>query len=496
MESDNSDDEEFVVNPPNAFDEPMQPPSKKAKVDEVDPIMIAVVYTRRLMWIDPSEPLYGCPYDGQAVRQMDTPEKVAMARWKEENYDAVRKPKRVGLLHELKVHGPAMFVDKIVDSRRGPRSEVQKWADEREIELIAEHGGPLRDPYVRCNQTLNLDHGGKFGMNFESRDALRTVSWLHFQDEMDEYISCYETALVPHSYVSSSGYKLGSRLAGVRQGELWKGHPDQTNRIEWLESLPGWAWNARETDEWLEANSERGTAQWANADKETRAEWSRTTSEAMNRPEVKAANSESGKAQWANADKETRAEWKRNMSEAHSTPEYKAAASERANAQAVREASDGKPSLAERGKATSTANWTKEQREAALAKQVATTDAKRAAVLAGLPESKRPKKQADFDAADRKEANRRGKAEALLQLSTTYADNGYQWCYKNLPQVQKDGVDFSKDERGVWCARAGNQGAGSSAEHARTVVASMAVSTAASMAVSMAVSMAGAMVVS
>jgi hypothetical protein len=40
-----------------------------------------------------------------------------------------------------------------------------------------------------------------------------------------------------------------------------------------------------------------------------------------------------------------------------------------------------------------------------------------------------------------------------------------------LSQSQNDGVVFSQDSKGVWCARMGNQGgqcAGSSAEHART----------------------------
>ena len=83
--------------------------------------------------------------------------------------------------------------------------------------------------------------------------------------------------------------------------------------------------------------------------------------------------------------------------------------------------------------------------------------AKRAAVLAALPESERPKKQAEFDNTDRKEANRKGKANALLELPS-YADKGYQWCYKNLPQAAKDGVVFSQDDRGEWCARMQDQG--------------------------------------
>ena len=290
-------------------------------------------------------------------------------------------PKRIGLLHELKAHGPEAFDNEVVEWKRGPRSEVQAWADEREVALIAEHGGPLRDPSVRCKQTLNLDKGGKRGCSFEAKDALRTAAWLTFQDEMDEYVECHGTALVPIVYVNSeSGYKLGMQLRNVRQGMLWRGHPDEAERIEWLEALPRWAWNAKETDEWREALgerakkqfetpearealserakkqfetpearealserakkqfespaarealSERGRAQWANASEETRAKWRRKNSEAHSRPEVKAAHSKRARKQWANASEEKRAEWSRKMTEAQNRPEVKAAASER-----------------------------------------------------------------------------------------------------------------------------------------------------------------------
>ena len=72
MDSGSSDEEETVTPTTSAFDVLMQPPSKKAKVDEEEPIAIAVVYIRWLKWIDPSEPLYMCPYGGQAVRAGDT----------------------------------------------------------------------------------------------------------------------------------------------------------------------------------------------------------------------------------------------------------------------------------------------------------------------------------------------------------------------------------------------------------------------------------------
>ena len=94
----------------NAFSVLMAPPSKKAKVEVVDPIVIAVIYIRRLKWIDPSEPLFGCPYVGQAVRAHPTAEEVAVVRWKEENGQAVREEKAIGLIHCLDVHGTKCII--------------------------------------------------------------------------------------------------------------------------------------------------------------------------------------------------------------------------------------------------------------------------------------------------------------------------------------------------------------------------------------------------
>jgi hypothetical protein len=509
MDSDSSSDEEDACEPttkPNAFNVLMAPPAKKAKVEgAVDPIVIAVIYIRWLKWIDPSAPLYGCPYVGQAVRTENTAEEVAAARWKEENQQALREDKRVGLLNELRVHGPEAFDDQIVEWKQGPRSEVQAWANEREIALIDAHGGPLRDPSARCKQTLNLTNGGK-GNSFEGRDAYRTVAWLKFQDEMEEYTECYGTALVPCSYVNPvSGYKLGETLNHVRvNGTLWKGHPDEANRIAWLEALPGWAWKARETDEWRDALSERAKKRFESQEarnalserakkqfesQEARNALSERAKKQFESQEAREELSQRAKAQWADADEETRAEWRRKMSEALWTPEYKVAASRRGKAQATREAAEGKTSLAERGKATRIENWTKEQHESAKikrastvanrtqaqcdaisAKKTATAAAKRAAVLAALPEIERAKKQAEFDRNDLKEANRRGKANALLQLPS-YVEKGYQWCYRHQSQAIEDGVVFFQDPSGVWCARVcGDQGAGSSSEHAKLTV--------------------------
>jgi len=411
------DDEEDVTPTTSAFDVLMGPPPKKAKVDGVvDPIVIAVVYIRWLRWIDPSAPLYGCPYVGQAVRVLLTANEVAVARWQEENRDAMREDKRVGLLHELRVHGPEAFDNQIVEWKHGPRSEVQAWADERETALIAEHGGPLRDESVRCKQTLNLDHGGKFGMNFESRDALRTVAWLHFQDEMEAYVDCYEKSLVPRSYVSpSSGYKLGQRLAHVRQGELWRGHPDEAKRVEWLESLLGWAWNAMETDEWRDALSERAKTQWANADEETRADWSRKKSEAQNRPEVKAKHSKSAKAQ---AKREREAD-----------PEYR---SRRAKTQMTQ------PEALERQSKNAVKWWetaTREQIDAMESNRKKTVAASRETRMKDMTELQRKSEIAKQESNQRKSARQKRQLLALRQVP------GWEGAKQSdIPKARRVGV--------------------------------------------------------
>ena len=508
MDSEQSSDDEEPKPKQNAFQMMMQPPSKKAKV-ELDPIMIAVLYIRWLKWIDPLDLLFMCAYIGQAVRAGDTPEKVATARWKEENYQAVREDKDIGLIHCLDVYGPDAFDDVIFEWRRGPRSEVQDWANKREIELIAENGGPFRNPSVRCKQTLNQTKGGKWGCSFEARDALRTIAWLKFKAELEAYTACNETSLVPNVYVNTvSGYQLGQHLCGVRQGQLWKGHPDEADRVEWLQSLPKWAWDATKTDEYKEGNSERSKKQFEsqesrdeiskrakewreNATPEQLAELSQKNLESHSTSEYKEAASERAKKQFES--QEARDEQSKRAKKQFESQEARDEASTRAKTQAEREAADGMKSLAERGKGTRTANWTKEQREAAVAKRKVTTAAKRAKiaageledtnaikraliktanrakVLEGLPEAQRKTKEKEYAVVDLKEANRKGKANVLLQLPE-YSDKGYQWCYKNLTPAQKDGVVFVQDANGVWSARVRDQGssgqAGSSADHA------------------------------
>ena len=112
---------------------------------------------------------------------------------------------------------------------------------------------------------------------------------------------------MPKSYADPvSGYKLAKHLAFVRHGTLWKGHPDEANRIEWLESLPGWAWKARETDEWREGCSKRAKKQFET--QESRDELSTRGKVQVMRDAAdgKPSLAERLSVWWANADDATR----------------------------------------------------------------------------------------------------------------------------------------------------------------------------------------------
>jgi hypothetical protein len=211
-----------------------------------DPIYTAVVYSRTLYCSDQNDPLHGIPYFGQSVRATETPEKAAKLRWQAEDNQAIRETKPVGLIAMLYVHGPSAFSNEIKEWKRGPRTIVKKWADEREMHWIAHFGGPMRDPTKKLRQTLNILEGGS-SSNFVYQDAFRSICWSKFKHELKEYIDCNGTSLVPQVYVSPSNFRLGEQLSNVRQGKLWKGHLFEAEMVSWLEALPHWTWNLQET---------------------------------------------------------------------------------------------------------------------------------------------------------------------------------------------------------------------------------------------------------
>lgn len=197
-----------------------------------DPIVTAVVYRRTLRFVDPTEPLFGTPYIGQVVRA-GTAEEVANKRWEEEDQEAVREDKTIGLIAALDIFGPGAFDSEILETRRGSRERMSKWADHREVELIAEHGGPLQDmdpPFPGAvRQTFNQTKGGQF-TNWASIDAKCAKNWNKFIAELDVFVDFEKHADVPARHVSASGYKLGKTLIDVRNGVMLNGKADEAER--------------------------------------------------------------------------------------------------------------------------------------------------------------------------------------------------------------------------------------------------------------------------
>ena len=203
-----------------------------------DPIVTGVVYRRTLRFVDPAEPLFGTSYIGRTVRAGEA-EAIANKRWREENIESVREERTTGLKAALSIFGAGAFENEILETKRGERERVSKWADHREIELIAEYGGPLQDmnpPSVGAvRQTLNLRTGGSFTV-WTSIEARCAESWKTFIAELDQYIATEGHADVPLVHVSASGYKLGQNLSSVRSGRTLSGRIDEAERRSLLKA--------------------------------------------------------------------------------------------------------------------------------------------------------------------------------------------------------------------------------------------------------------------
>ena len=241
---------------------------------------IGVVYRRHLIHVEDDFPLFGCSYYGQAVRSPDKYADhfaVAKKRWDEENGRATRESHELGLLAVLDMFGASVFEDSIVDIKKGPRSEVQAWADALEKQLIDENGGVLRNMDKKLNQTLNVLKGGKGTKWWESQVAFRNKKLTQFKAEMESFVkeerpsilkpgTMEQTSRVPYSYVNpKNGYRLGQQLSNFRKGHLWMGHPDKAEIRKWAGSLDKWIWKIdKSTDEeWKATHSANRKAIYA-----------------------------------------------------------------------------------------------------------------------------------------------------------------------------------------------------------------------------------------
>ena len=240
-------------------------PSGTGNKKKAEEEYIGVVYRRHLIHVEDDFPLIGCSYYGQAVRSPDMYADhfaVAKKRWDEENGRATRESHELGLLAVLDMFGASVFEDSIVDIKKGPRSEVQAWADALEKQLIDENGGVLRNMDKKLNQTLNVLKGGKGTKWWESQVAFRNKKLTQFKAEMESFVkeerpsilkpgTMEQTSRVPYSYVNpKNGYRLGQQLSSFRQGHLWMGHPDKAEIRKWAGSLAKWIWKIdKSTDE-------------------------------------------------------------------------------------------------------------------------------------------------------------------------------------------------------------------------------------------------------
>ena len=256
------------------------PPAPSPEPDEAKKVVWALTYTRTLVRSHlPNDPLLGTSYCGQAVRvagkKYFTPEAVAEKRWKEEDNGSVKGDgSDLSFMEVLRTYGPAAFDNEIVWSMQGKNAEVQPLANAKEIALIAERGGTVRDltPEARIKQTFNRQKGGKaMKAWYESlQGAFAAKRWKIFQDAMRKHVETFGTAYVSRQHVTAQGYHLGSAASNVRsQGNFVDGFPE---RRVWLDALPHWTWNALESDEYRQQLSERVAAQKAGLSSDEKAE--------------------------------------------------------------------------------------------------------------------------------------------------------------------------------------------------------------------------------
>ncbi|MGB1944831.1 MAG: hypothetical protein ACPHM0_04005, partial [Flavobacteriales bacterium] len=81
------------------------------------------------------------------------------------------------------------------------------------------------------------------GWSWAIRADMHANSWEVFKRELLDHVKEFGTAYVRQSYVSASGYPLGKTVSRVRRGGFLD-NGDAEERREWLNTLPGWVWDA------------------------------------------------------------------------------------------------------------------------------------------------------------------------------------------------------------------------------------------------------------
>ena len=293
-------------------------PAKKNHIDIImsnatpvcppeDPWYTAVMYEAHLEHVDPEEPLWRVPYFGQVVRA-GTVEENFEARKGEHETGSIRDPKDLGFHAVIGMFGADKIAWRIVNSKSGPRSVVQTWANAEEKRLIAEHGGVLRDMDAKLAQTLNLTDGGKgdCASYWEAIDARRRRALNKFKAAMESHVAEYKSALVPQCFVDEDGYPLGERLSQFRRGQMRRGLPDQRAIEDWAAALPSWAWNAQKAEENRAIKSQNTKNQMANMSPQEKSERSIRLKKTLSTAASKALRSQISKDWHTNASPEAK----------------------------------------------------------------------------------------------------------------------------------------------------------------------------------------------
>jgi len=189
-------------------------------------------------------PLFGIKYFGQVAREKGTAIEQCEARWSEERAEAKKKNKEVGLLYMIKAFGYEAATRRMIETFKGSMLEAQNWANEREIKLIAEHGGPLRDVDRRLRQTLNLTNGGRGDAitRWYANEAISRKRWNKYKKLLQVFYDREGHLNVPGPHVED-GVALGKIVANMRHRDIFLA--DHPERQAWVRER-GWVDNPRD----------------------------------------------------------------------------------------------------------------------------------------------------------------------------------------------------------------------------------------------------------
>jgi len=228
------------------------PPRKKLKLGKTRSVATqvdAVIYEWCLDRIEADHPLFHTSYFGQVVRTGVSAQEAFAARSKAHLCEARRTPKELGLKWAIQAFGADAFTVRLLETTRLPKVEAREWANAREMALIAEHGGIMRDrdPEAPVRQTFNLTKGGQGdpAAVWQALEARSEMQWQRAKPYLQAFFDAPENGhlRVPTSYVALDKFPLGQLVSNIRsQGCFVKDHPE---RLAWLEER-GWVANERD----------------------------------------------------------------------------------------------------------------------------------------------------------------------------------------------------------------------------------------------------------